>query len=143
MASLFMNNIFLSIVLAGIISQLSKIIISIFKRKKKFNLKYLFVTGGMPSTHSSLVGSLLMIIWLTQGVTPLFFVVLTFSSIILMDSVGIRRSVGEEGKVIEEIIKIGKMEVNKFNYALGHNFIEMVVGLVIGISSAVFIYNFF
>jgi len=143
MVNLFMNNIFLSVLLAASISQLAKIIISKFKHKKRFNLNYLFITGGMPSTHSSLVGSLITIIWLTQGATPLFFVILTFSSIILMDSVGIRRSVGEEGKAIEEIIKIGKMEVDKFNYALGHNFIEMLVGLVVGISSAIFIYNLF
>ena len=100
MVNLFINNIFLSVLLAGIISQLAKIIISKFKHKKRFNLKYLFITGGMPSTHSSLVGSIITIIWLTQGATPLFFVILTFSSIILMDSVGIRKRVGEEVKAI-------------------------------------------
>jgi hypothetical protein len=97
---LFMNNIFLSVLLAGSISQLVKILIFIFKDKQEFQFNDLIVTGGMPSTHSAMVGSLIAIIWLNQGFSPLFFVVLTFSSIVLRDSMGVRRSVGEEGKLI-------------------------------------------
>ena len=141
--NLFMNSIFLSILLAGGVSQLVKILIFIFKYKQKFYFKDLIVTGGMPSTHSALVGSLTTIIWLNQGFSPLFFAVLTFSLIILKDSMGVRRSVGEEGKIIEKLIKHEKIKVDKFHYSLGHNFIEVLVGLIIGFSSAIFSYIIF
>ena len=133
-----MNSIFLSILLAGGISQSVKVLILVFKHKQKFHLNDLIVTGGMPSTHSAMVGSLTTIILLNHGVGPLFFVVLTFSLIILRDAMGVRRSVGEEGRLIERIIKHERMEANKFHYSLGHNPIEVVVGLIIGFICAVF-----
>ena len=138
---LFMNNIFLSVLLAGSISQLVKILIFIFKDKQEFQFNDLIVTGGMPSTHSAMVGSLIAIIWLNQGFSPLFFVVLTFSSIVLRDSMGVRRSVGEEGKMIENIIKYENIKVDKFNYSLGHNPKEVLVGLLIGLIAAVLSYS--
>jgi hypothetical protein len=140
---LFMNDIFLSVLLAGSISQLVKILIFIFKDKQEFQFNDLIVTGGMPSTHSAMVGSLTAIIWLNQGFSPLFFVVLTFSSIVLRDSMGVRRSVGEEGKLIEKIAKSENIEASKFRYSLGHNPIEVFVGLVIGFICAVFSYIVF
>lgn len=140
LTELFTNNIFWSIVVASVLSQLVKILMFIFKFKQKFRFNDLTVTGGMPSTHSALVGSLTTIILLTQGLSALFFAVFTFSLIVLRDTVGVRRSVGEEGKVIEKIIKFEKLEINDFYYSLGHKFTEMVVGLILGIISAIFVY---
>lgn len=140
LTELFTNNIFLSIVVAGVITQLVKILIFIFKLKQKFRFNDLIVTGGMPSAHSALVGSLTTIILLTQGLSALFFVVFTFSMIVLRDTVGVRRSVGEEGKVIEKIIKFEKLKIDDFYYSLGHKFTEMVVGLILGIISAILIH---
>ena len=138
--NLFANNIFLSILLAGGISQLMKVLILMFKHKQKFRFDDLIVTGGMPSTHSAMVGALTTITWLNQGFSPLFFVVLTFSLIILRDAMGVRRSVGEEGKLIEKLIGHKKMEANKFHYSLGHIPVEVAVGLVIGLICAIFSY---
>lgn len=138
--NLFTNNIFLSILLAGSTSQLVKILVFKSKYQQKFHFKDLIVTGGMPSTHSALVGSLTTIIWLTEGLSPLFFAVLTFSFIVLRDAIGVRRSVGEEGKMIEKIIKYEKIKTNKFHYSLGHNPREVFVGLLIGLGAAIISY---
>ena len=140
---LFTNNIFLSILIAGVISQLAKILIFIFKYEQKFHIKDLIVTGGMPSAHSALVGSLITIVGLNQGLSPLFFVILTFSLIVLRDAIGVRRSVGVEGRVIEKIIKYEKIKIGKFHYSLGHNPKEVLVGLIIGFVSAIFSYVIF
>ena len=137
---LFGNNIFLSILIAIILAQLSKIFIFIYKFKQKFHIKDLIVTGGMPSAHSALVGSLTTIIWLNDGFTALFFAVLTFSLIVLRDAMGVRKSVGEEGRIIEKLIKSEKIKVKNFHYSLGHNFKEIAVGLSIGFFSAIFSY---
>ncbi len=136
----FMNNIFLSIFLAGGISQSLKVLIFVLKHKQKFHFNDLIVTGGMPSTHSAMVGSLITIILLNQGFSPLFFVVFTFSLIILRDAMGVRRSVGEEGKIIEKLIRHEKMKTSKFHYALGHTPIEVIAGLTIGLVCAIFSY---
>ena len=140
--TLLTNDIFLSILSAVIISQLAKILIIILKHKQKFNLNDLIVTGGMPSTHSAIVGSLTAIIWLNQAFSPLFFAVLAFSLITLRDAMGVRRSIGVEGKIIERIIKYEKIKISKFHYSLGHSLVEVFVGLIIGFGSAVFSFNF-
>jgi len=102
----------------------------------------LIVTGRMPSAHSALVGSITTIIWLNHGFSPLFFVVFTFSLIVLRDAIGVRRSVGEEGKIIEKLIKYEKIKISKFHYSLGHTPVQVLVGLIIGFGSAVFSYIF-
>ena len=141
--NLFANSIFLSILIAGAVSQILKIIIITVKHKQKFSFNDLIVTGGMPSTHSALVSSLAVVIFLEQGLSALFFVVLTFSLIVLRDSMGVRRSVGEEGKAIEKIIKYEKIKINRFHYSLGHSPVEVLAGLVIGVISASFVYYSF
>lgn len=142
-ADLFASNIFLSILLAGGISQLIKIMLMLVKSKQEFNINDLIVTGGIPSAHSAMVGALTTIIWLNQGFSPLFFVVFTFSLIIIRDAMGVRRSVGEEGKVIEKLIKRQNMIVDKFHYSLGHNPMEVLAGIIIGLISAIFSYSVF
>ena len=136
--NLFTNNIFLTILLAGGASQLIKILIFKFKYKQGLHYKDLIVTGGMPSAHSALVGSLTAIIWLNEGFSALFFAVFTFSLIVLRDAIGVRRSVGEEGKVIQKIIRYEKIKINRFHYSLGHTPKQVVIGLIIGIASAIF-----
>ena len=143
LSGLFLNNIFLSVLLSSIISQLIKIMLISFRYKQEFHINDLTISGGMPSTHSAMAGSLTAIIWLNQGPSPLFFVVLTFSLIILRDSMGVRRSVGEEGKLIEKLIERQKMRVDKFHYSLGHSPPEVFAGIIIGFSSAVFIFFIF
>ena len=137
-----MNKIFLALATAGIISQTLKIFVIHLKLKQRFHLHSLVETGGMPSAHSALVSSLNTIIWLTEGFTPLFFVTLTFSLIVLRDAMGVRRSVGEEGKLIEKLMRYEKIKIQDFHYSLGHTPIQVLAGLFIGILSAIGIYYF-
>ena len=136
------NKIFLAVATAGIISQALKILVIRLKLKQRFHLHSLIVTGGMPSAHSALVSSLSTIILLREGVTSLFFVTLTFALIVLRDAMGVRRSVGEEGKFIEKLLRYEKMKVDKFHYSLGHTPIQVLAGLLIGILSAIGVYYY-
>lgn len=135
-----MNKIFLAALIAGVLSQAAKILVILLIKKQKFKMHDMIVTGGMPSAHSALVGALTTIIGLTEGFTPLFFVVITFSLIVLRDSMGVRRSVGEEGKLIEKLIKRENMAIDNFHYSLGHTPLQVWVGLAMGIASALLVY---
>ena len=135
-----MNKIFLAALIAGVLSQAAKILVILLIKKQKFKMHDMIVTGGMPSAHSALVGALTTIIGLTEGFTPLFFVVLTFSLVVLRDSMGVRRSVGEEGKLIEKLIKRENMQIDNFHYSLGHTPLQVWVGLIMGIMSAIIVY---
>ncbi len=134
------NKIFLATFIAAFVAQASKILIIVLAKRQKFATHDLIVTGGMPSSHSAMVAALSTIVGFTEGFTPLFFVVLTFSVIVLRDAMGVRRSVGEEGKLIEKLIKHEKIKIDKFHYSLGHTPVQVWAGLIIGVVSAILVY---
>ena len=139
-SAFFFNKIFLATFIAAVLSQAAKITIILLAKRQKFTTNDLIVTGGMPSSHSAMVGALSTIIGLTEGFTPLFFVVLTFSMLVLRDAMGIRRSVGEEGKLIEKLFKRERIKIDKFHYSLGHTPVQVSAGLLIGVVSAILVY---
>lgn len=130
--SLLTNKIFLSIVLATGITQLIKIVSRLYKLKK-FSWHDLFRTGGMPSSHSALVVALVLSIFLSEGFSTAFFVSLVFFVIVLRDAMGVRRTVGEEGKVLQAVVKKMKVKAPDFRVSIGHTPLQVVVGLILGI----------
>ncbi len=132
------SPIFQAIIISGVVSQGIKIVL--FKlNKEKTTWRDIFVTGSMPSSHSALVSALSLSILLSEGFTSSFFISFVLASIVIRDSLGVRRSVGEEGRIINEIIKKSKIHVKKVTYSLGHKPSEVFAGIFIGLFSA-FIY---
>ncbi len=145
---LLASPIFWAITIAIVAAQVVKIILLVFKQKQKFVLDDLFVTGSMPSAHAAIVTSLVLILFLTEGFSPLFFVAFVMAVIVIRDAVGVRRTVGEESKVLTNVIGVLKTKFHitiprKMHQSLGHQPIEVFVGTLIGIGSAIFVYMFF
>jgi uncharacterized protein len=136
------QKILVTVLLAGILTQGLKIIFLMAKDKQPFSLRDLVVTGSMPSAHAALVSSLVLIIYLLEGLSTGFFISLVLALIVLRDALGVRRTAGEEGKVLNEIIKKIKLKVPKIHYALGHKPEEVIVGCIIGIGVAVLVFLF-
>ena len=134
------NKVLWSIVIAGVLAQLIKILIFRFKHKQKFSLNDLIVTGSMPSAHSALVISLVISIYLTEQISTTFLLAAVFSIVVIRDAFGVRRTAGEEGKIIDRIIKASKLKVKTFHYSLGHTPAEVTVGIIIGILASVLVY---
>ena len=102
-----MNKILLAVILAGFGAQVLKLIIYWFKHKR-LSWHDLVVTGGMPSSHSAFVVSLATIIFLEEGISTTFTISLVLAMIVIRDAFGVRRSVGEEGMVINRITPLDK-----------------------------------
>jgi len=126
--------VFYAIALSFVLSQGLKIVL--FLRKGQFHINDLAVTGGMPSSHSAVVTSLVLIIYLVQGMTPLFFATIVMAVIVIRDALGVRRTAGEEGILLNQVIKQAKLKLSPVHYALGHRPSEVAVGIFIGIMSA-------
>ncbi len=133
---LFQNAVFWSVLLAGALSQGTKILVLMLRHRQSFHPNDLVVTGGMPSTHSALVSALALITYLTEGFSALFFVTLVIAAIVLRDALGVRRSVGEEGKLLNQVIARSKLKLPRLHYSLGHTPMEVAVGVAIGLLSA-------
>ncbi len=145
---LFTSPIFWAIVVSVVVAQAVKIFLLVFKQQQKFVLNDIFVTGNMPSAHAAIVTALVSILFITEGFSSLFFVSLVFSAIVIRDAVGVRRTVGEESKVLGNVIAALKKKFHitipqKIHQSLGHQPIEVIVGVAIGIAASVMVYIIF
>ncbi len=135
-----MNKIILAVLLAGFGAQLLKLVLYWFKHKT-LGWHDLVVTGGMPSSHSAFVVSLATIIYLEEGTSTAFAISLVVAFIVLRDAFGVRRSVGEEGVLINQILTKLKIKT-KAHFSLGHTPAQVLVGAVLGLVVAVGAYYF-
>ena len=108
--------------------------------ERKFNTSLFFSTGGMPSSHSATVMALTTSVFLTEGVESLAFAIcITFSLIIMHDAMGIRRAAGKQAEVINEWSRIlaqihedGQFTPENLKTMLGHSFVQVLSGMVLG-----------
>ncbi|MFP4118949.1 MAG: divergent PAP2 family protein [Candidatus Woesearchaeota archaeon] len=118
-----------SIGVSMLLSQLVKYIID------PSTIRTLGRDGGMPSTHSAIIGSSLTGIFLVDGISMLFVFACAVGIIVLRDSFGVRFAVGENAKVLEQIAPDkfkGRVRVDE-----GHKPIQLVVGFALGVLVAV------
>ena len=88
----------------------------------------------MPSAHSATVAALLTVIALKDGIhSGLFGVATLFAAIVMYDAVMVRRSSGEQGHAIQELIKEQKSSVKLPRAAKGHEPFEVLVGASLGV----------
>ncbi len=109
-------------------------------RYKKLNIKRMWGSGGMPSSHSALVCSLSASIGLTEGIdSPAFAISVALAAIVMYDAAGVRRAAGKQARILNQIIESEGKNINvqeKLIELLGHTPIEVYVGALIGIAMA-------
>jgi acid phosphatase family membrane protein YuiD len=143
-----LNNSILDVVLLSwAIAQLYKVFSSLVT-EKKLNIKRLWETGGMPSSHSSTVSALATSVGITYGVaSPLFAISVVFAVIVMHDAAGIRRAAGKQASALNRIgTTLSKIFDERFDEEhlkelLGHNPIEVMTGALLGVAVA-FIFKF-
>ncbi len=130
-----------AVVAGWIVAQGAKYALIAIKTKDMSNLRQLYLSGNMPSAHSATAISLLAVIFLKDGVNSgLFGLAALFAAIVMYDAIMVRRSVGEQGKAIQELIKESGSKVKLPRAAKGHSPLEVAVGALIGtiVGSVVF-----
>ncbi|MGB4753886.1 MAG: divergent PAP2 family protein [Bacillota bacterium] len=94
--------------------------------------------GGMPSSHSTLVSCMSVMIGRIYGWdSPLFAMAAVLSLIVLYDAAGIRRAAGKQAQVInrivEDIYKKRKVPEQRLKELLGHTPLEVFAGVALGV----------
>ena len=93
-------------VLAWIIAQGAKYILEIRKDKSAKFKRIITESGGMPSSHSSVVIALATLVGLHEGVySSIFGLAFVFAMIVIYDSMKVRFSNGIQAQRINEIIE--------------------------------------
>ena len=102
---------------------------------KKWHWRRLFGFGGMPSSHSAIVICITTLLGKKYGIdSPLFAMSFIFSMIVMADAAGVRKNVGEQAKVLNDILESnGKTNYQKLQEMTGHTPFQVVVGALIGL----------
>ena len=113
---------------------------------KRFDFRRFIGSGGMPSSHSSLVVSLTMSIGFIKGFDSLIFALSAVMSLVVMyDAAGVRRSAGQQAAILNKIVEdCGRadysMTEKKLKELLGHTPVEVIAGAILGIIIAIIRY---
>ena len=106
------------------IAQVLKVIVILIK-KKQLDLRYLIISGGMPSAHAAMVSALATSVALIQGLGSVAFGISTILAVIVMyDAAGVRQSVGKQSVVLNRIIR--ELRFRRPIIELGHDLKELV-----------------
>ena len=121
---LYNNKTFWAVFFSSLTAQCLKIFIGYIKHKK-FNFYWLLGTGGMPSSHSAAVASLVICVGREVGsASSIFTLSLVFALITMFDAQTWRRSVGFQAKILNKMmadIQEGKkIEEKRLRELVGH-----------------------
>jgi acid phosphatase family membrane protein YuiD len=124
----------LAIVLGWVIAQGMKYVFAVAKQRSFNQLRQLYLSGNMPSSHSATVMALVTVIALNDGIqSSIFALAALFGAIVMYDAMMVRRSSGEQGVAIQELIKSSKSNIRLPRAAKGHTPLEVLVGAFLGI----------
>ena len=137
--ALISNYCLICVGVAWIMAQIIKVFTGYFSSDEKFSLtKFFCGTGGMPSSHSATVMSLLVSSAIQYGFAEFHVAVSFLLAIIVMnDAMGVRYETGKQAKVINELVKEifsgQSTDINKnLKELVGHTPIQVFVGAILG-----------
>ncbi len=135
---LLANKALLAALVAWFTAQFIKIIINLVQ-EKRLDFGLIMSSGGMPSSHSSTVSALCVMIWrICSPASIEFAIAVVFAFIVMYDAAGVRRAAGEQAKVLNKIVedlanrKTEYMEKN-LKELIGHTPFQVIVGSALGI----------
>ena len=132
----YISPYLLAIILSWVIAQGAKYLIVALKNKNFDHLRQLYLSGNMPSAHSATVTSMATVVGLVNGIDSAIFGVAAMVALVVMyDAVMVRRSVGEQGLALQELIRAAKNNERVVipRAAKGHTPLEVLVGAIIGV----------
>ncbi len=128
---------FVAVFFTWFLSQFIKYMRAYLKKQPAKGYKWIFDTGGMPSSHSATVSCLATAVGMYSGFQSIsFLIALIFSLITMFDAAGVRRNMGRQARVLNQILdelsKGRAVQDAKLKELLGHTPVEVFVGAFLG-----------
>ena len=139
------NQVFFSWLTACLVAQGIKISLGVI-RLRKFDFRWVFGTGGMPSTHAAGVSALSVSVGQLNGFdSPLFATAVAFTVITLFDAQGVRRWSGRQAQVLNRMIEDmyfrRRMQEPRLKEMMGHTPVEVFAGMLVGVATALLLHH--
>ncbi|MBO8125891.1 MAG: divergent PAP2 family protein [Firmicutes bacterium] len=130
------NRVFKAALIAWLLAQGLKGIF-VFIKNKRFNFERFVGPGGMPSSHSAFVSSIIVGIGLSEGWDqPITALAIVFGLIVMYDAAGVRYNAGKQAeilnKIVDDIYHGGKVREDRLKELLGHTPVEVFAGALLG-----------
>lgn len=123
-----------AIVAGFFLTQVIKTLVSVTREKGMSLRNRLFISGGMPSSHSATIVAVWTVILIKDGwQSGVFGLASAMVLIVLYDAVKVRRSSGEQGMVLRALLKEQHSHIPEPRVAMGHTPAQVVVGALVGI----------
>lgn len=130
--------------LSNILAQVLKTVVYYY-RTGKWDFHWVTASGGFPSSHSSTVTALSLSIGIQEGFDSAIFAVTTiFSFIVMYDACHVRYYSGKNIVLTQQLVKdLREMTglhfddpiyQEKLKNVLGHKFVEVIGGFVVGLA---------
>ncbi|MHB0988319.1 MAG: divergent PAP2 family protein [Bellilinea sp.] len=144
MGEIFSNQVLICALLGWFLGQFLKVPIE-YLVKRRWNWALWFSSGGMPSSHSSLMVSTTLAIGLYHGFgTPLFALAFAMSMIVIYDAAGVRRQAGFHAQkiniVFEELFHGRPIPQERLIEVLGHTPRQVLGGILLGLVITLVVY---
>ncbi|KAJ7552791.1 hypothetical protein O6H91_06G070200 [Diphasiastrum complanatum] len=136
-ASIFSNQPLIAAFFSFALAQSLKVFTSWYK-DKRWDVKKLIASGGMPSSHSATVMGLAVAVGLKDGTgTALFAISLVLASIVMYDASGVRLQAGRQAEVLNQIVfelppEHPLSDSRPLREILGHTHAQVVAGAILG-----------
>lgn len=122
-----------ALIAGWVVAQGAKYIIMVIRHRSFDHLRQLYLSGNMPSAHSATVVALVVVIGLRDGIdSGLFGLAALLASIVMYDAMMVRRSSGEQGEAIQQLIREQKSSITLPRAAKGHTPVEVLIGGALG-----------
>lgn len=137
LVTLFENKALIAGITAWGLAQIIKIPLD-YLRTRRWNWALLFTTGGMPSSHSSLMTATTFAIGLYYGLdNPLFALGVVLTMIVTYDAAGVRQQAGIHAQRINvlfnELLHGHMVDEKELREVIGHTPLEVIGGILLGL----------
>jgi acid phosphatase family membrane protein YuiD len=133
----FQNKALMAGLIAWLLAQIIKMPLDYFYTRK-WNWALLLTTGGMPSSHSSLLTATSLGIGLYHGFDdPVFAIAVAITMVVVYDAAGVRRQACIHALRINvlfiELLRGHMLNEKDLREVLGHTPLEVIGGILLGL----------
>ena len=131
-------------IIAWMVAQALKVLITLWLNRQ-WDWRRWFGMGGMPSSHSAFVFSLMVSVGIRDGLSStLFALSFALAAIVIYDAMGVRAETGKQGAVLNKILRQVLVEgkpitEDTLKELVGHTPLEVLGGIAVGLLVAILI----
>lgn len=125
-------------IISWFLAQILKVLI-FYIRKRRLDFRYLLSSGGMPSSHSSVVCTCAASVGSISGWSSISFAIAAIMAFVVMyDAANVRKAAGEQAKILNYMMEHWKEMRPEFlgkelKELLGHTPLQVFAGALLGV----------